>query len=671
MSVGLQPAILQTPSTEKAPPQYSPIESLLPNAAATTLSKVFLATVQQHSNQVACSIARSEGTGRERHISVVPWKWSEYGNAAKRFAKALIAQGVGPKEVVTIQGSNSPQWLSAHIGTILAGAISAGVYQTNGDKVCQHIVESSGAKIAVVEDGSQLKKYESVQSTALKCIVVWNKTASPSAHVPVLSMEEFLQTGDAVPDEALEARIEGQKADDPCALLYTSGTTGFPKAATLTHRNFTYIGASLVRSFSIDQSHRSISFLPLSHVAAMQVDSTVPTFSGHCVYIAPPDALKGSNLRDHIIRTKPTYFMAVPRVWEKFKEAIETKLQSASFLMRHAFSICTSATQALSTDDRALCAQAAKAPLPLFQRIRQAFDRCILSLLETVLLKKIKAALGLDQCLFAASGAGSMNPEILDFFDGLNIHILDFYGMSETAGPTAIPDNTTPRGSCGKPIPGTEIQVINTDEQGEGEILVRGPNVFSGYWNDVPATKEALDERGFLHTGDKGKIDAEGNLFVTGRIKELIKTSGGENIPPLRIEDRIKEQLPIVSQAVVIGHNRRFLTCLLTLKTEPDETGNPTDILTPEVISTLQKIGSSATTLHEASADQKIKDFLHQGIQRANQFADSHAQFVQKVTLLPEDLSIPNGTLTPTLKLRRPAIEQKWPQEIAEMYAKA
>jgi long-chain-fatty-acid--CoA ligase ACSBG len=644
------------------------------SANAHTVSEIFLKTVQERGDQIACRIAKSEdvthgeGVPPERRISVIPWKWSEYGAAATRFAKALIAHGVGPHEVVTIQGSNSPEWLTAHLGAILAGGVSAGVYPTNGKELCEHIVKSSDAQIAVVEDESQLEKYNALRSTALKCIVIWNKVhhSTTPSQVPVLSLDEFVQTGEGVPDSVLEKRIAEQKPEDPCALVYTSGTTGNPKAATLTHRNLTWTATTVAQNFSLNHEHRSISFLPLSHVAPMQLDSILPVITGHPLYIAPPDALKGSNLKDHIVQTKPTYFLAVPRVWEKFKEAMETKLASASFITRHLFTISTTIGRTLSSDYRLLCA---KPSLSLFQRIRSAFDRGILNLLEWSLFSKVKAAIGLDHCQFAASGAGAVCADVRDFFEGLNIHILDFYGMSESSGPTTLPNDTTPAGSCGKPIPGTEIQVINADERGEGEIIVRGPNVFRGYWRDPEATYEALDENGFLHTGDVGRLDAEGNLYVTGRLKELIKTSGGENIPPLRIEGQIKAQLPIVSHAVVLGNNRNFLTCLATLKTELDEQGVPTNRLAPDVISALRTIGSGATTLHEAAADSRVREFLLQGIQRTNQLADSHAQFVQKITLLSEEFSIANGTLTPTLKLRRGVIEKKYQQRIAAMYA--
>jgi long-chain-fatty-acid--CoA ligase ACSBG len=681
MSIDVHPSTSWSSITSLSGPVLHSGEStatfLQPTSTAHTVSELFLKTVQEKGNQEACRITQPEdtvspqGTGTSaKKYSVIQWKWNEYGDAAIRFAKALIAQDIGPQEVVTIQGANSPQWLSAHIGTILAGGVSAGVYPTNGKELCEHIVTSSGAKVAIVEDDSQLKKYEALQSTALKCIVVWDKHHVPStSSVPVLTMEEFLKSGEAIPDTILKARVGAQKPEDPCTLVYTSGTTGNPKAAALTHANLTKTASCAVQKFSLDPTHRAISFLPLSHVAPLLLDCMAPIVSGHSVYISPPDVLKGCNLKDHLIQAKPTYFLGVPRVWEKFKEGIEAQLKTAPFILRKFFAICTTIGRALCSDYHFLSVKQITAPLPIHQKIRRIFDHCILCFLDMLLFRKIKAALGLDKCLLPASGAGSLDPAVRDFFKGLNLHILDVYGMSESTGPITLPDFATPEGSCGKPTPGTEVKIINPDENGEGEILARGPNVFAGYWHDSAASQDTLDENRFLHTGDKGKLDAQGYLYVTGRVKEIIKTSGGENIPPLKIEDKIKEQLSIVSQAVVIGNNRHFLTCLLTLKTVLNESGQPTDKLAPEVIEEFRKINSSATTLQEAAADPKVLQFLMQGIQRANQKADSHAQYVQKIKVLPEDFSVTNGMLTPTLKLRRPIIEKKYQKEIEEMYA--
>lgn len=642
-----------------------------------TISEIFLKTVNTLKDRTAFRTIKPSGTDEttqeyDKKFSVTPYSWNTYAKKAKAFAKALIAQKVKPQDVVTIQGSNSAEWMFATLGTMLAGGVAAGVYPTNGKELCEHIMATTKAKVAFVEDETQLQKYANVASTALKCIVVWNKIQKPQNFpVPVLSMEEFLKAGKKTTTRTLKGRIKKQTPKDPCALIFTSGTTGNPKAATLSHENLTSAGSIAGKKFHMNPDHRGIGFLPLSHIAPMQLDYMVPMIFGHSVDIAPADALKGTNLRQHMVHTKPTYFLAVPRVWEKFKEGIEAKLKTVSFFKRTFFRLSSRIGRALVPDYNYLSAKKETSRLSILERTRLVFERAIIGFLEKKIFRPIKAALGLDCCKIAASGAGAMDQKVRNFFDGINIHILDVYGMSESSGPATLPDGTTPPGSCGKALPGSELKILNPDENGEGEILMKGPHIFSKYLGNKEASDEALDKDGFLHTGDKGKLDKNGNLFITGRIKELIKTSGGENIPPLRIEDKIKTELPIVSQAVVVGNNRNFLTCLLTLKTELDSDGTPTDQLTEEVQETLRGIHSSATTLSEAAKDEKVQQFLMQGIERANQHADSHAQHVQKISILPEDLSVANSTITPTLKLRRAIIEKKYQGEIDSMYTLA
>jgi long-chain-fatty-acid--CoA ligase ACSBG len=663
-------------ASSSLPPAAPSAEALDPKNH--TISELFFNTVKRLGNQTALRAIKPQempvepSAPYDKKFLVKSYSWDEYANKAKKFARALIAQNVNPQDVVTIQGSNSPEWFFANLGTVLAGGIAAGVYPTNGKELCEHIAKTTEAKVAFVEDEAQLKKYEGLKSTALKCVVVWNKVKKPQNFpVPVLSMEEFLRKGKKVSNRTLESRMNKQTSKDPCALVYTSGTTGNPKAAVLTQENLTFTGSLAAKKFSINQDHRGLSYLPLSHIAPLQMDYITPMMYGQTIDIAPSDSIKGSNLRQHMVNTKPTYFLGVPRVWEKFKEGIEAKLKTASFFKKRLFQFCSLIGRKIVPDYNFLTSKKDASGLSLLQRIRFAFDRAILSLLDKKIYTPIKAALGLDCCKIAASGAGALDPKVRSFFDGLNIHIIDLYGMSETSALVTLPDGPTPQGSCGKHLPGAEIKILNPDENGEGEILTKGPNIFSGYLKDEDATQDALDSEQFLHTGDMGKLDKEGNLFITGRIKEIIKTSGGENIPPLKIEDKIKVQLPIVSQATVIGNQRNFLTCLLTLKTEIDKQGNPTDKLAPDVIAALRKINSTATTLKEAAKDEKVQQFLMKGIQRANQQADSHAQHVQKITILPEDFSVANGMMTPTLKLRRTMIEKKYQAEIDKMYAAA
>jgi len=642
--------------------------------SARTVSEQFKQTVEKFGEKIALRTMTSQVDPLTNQIKAsAEYTWKDYDRSARSFAKSLIAHKVKRTDAVTIQGSNSAPWMFANVGTILAGGVTAGVYATNKSDLCEHVVANCDAKVIVVEDEQQLQKYKNVKSTALKCFVVWNRTKEiiqSDYAAPVYSWDEFIKKGEDVPEEKVEKRIKKQTPDQACSIIYTSGTTGKPKGAVLTHDNLTWTAAVAGRCFGMHDKHQGVSYLPLSHVAAQQLDCMVPITCGSTVDIAPNDALKGNNLKQYIVATRPTYFLAVPRVWEKFKEGIEAKVKEASFLKQQLFKVSSWIGKKIGPDLHFLTRKKKSSSLTLLERIRYAFSSSIMFLLGKIIYTPIKKAMGLDRCELAVNGAGALNPEVVRFFAGLNIHIVDLFGLSETSGPTTAPNqNGSIEGSCGGRLPGVEVKIGDPDENGEGEILVKGRNVFKEYLNNQAATQEVIDNGGYFHTGDRGKLDADGNLFITGRIKELIKTSGGENIPPLRIEDKIKSELPIVSQAVVIGEGKNYLTCLLTLQTELDIEGNPTTKLAPAVIQKLRTLGSKATTLQEAAIDQIAQDFLMAGIKRANMQADSQAQVIQKMTMLPEDFSVANGMMTATLKLKRYAITKKYENQINQMYA--
>lgn len=632
---------------------------------AFTVAKALADTVAKHGTEIAFrqTVAKTDPVPNSLDFSdnfdQISYTWNEYNQEARKFAKALIATKVKAEKAVTIQGSNSSQWLFANVGTILAGGISGGVYPTNNPEMSQHVVINSGAEVVVVEDEKQLAKYAGFKSTAVKCFVVWNKVQDEriktSLSAPVYSWEEFMSRGDGISDEKLDRRIAKRTPEQICSLIYTSGTTGLPKAAALTHDNLTWTASRAGEKFSLNQEDNGLSYLPMSHIAAQQIDCIAALIFGYRMDIAPPTALKGNNLKQHLVQAKPSCFLAVPRVWEKFKEAIEEKLCDAPLYKKVLFDVATGVTYwAKSASENGFMAG-----------LKSVVDSTIGYLFDMAVITPVKSAMGLNACRVAASGAAPLDPKVSEFFAGLNIHIIDLFGLSESSGPAAIGDlEDHPHGSCGKVLAGTEIQIAEPDEQGEGEIRLKGRHVFQGYWNNPEATKESFDSDGYFRTGDIGKIDANGNLFITGRLKELLKTSGGENIPPVRIEHRLQEELPIVSQAVVIGNNKNYLTCLFSLKTEAESP----DKLAQSVIAELTKLGSTATTPQEAAVDPLVQEHLQKGVERANRLADSLAQTVQKFRILSEEFSVTNGMMTATLKLRRAEIVKQHQALIDEMY---
>lgn len=659
------------------------ITSPFENLPKRTVTETFSATSAKFKDKIAFryTVAKPDNTTSEKfkdQFDQISFTWGQYDQRSSQFAKSLIAMDVKPNKAVTIQGANSPAWLISNMGAIKAGAVSAGIYPTNLADATKHCVLNSDAEVAVVENEAQLKKYEGLQGSAVKCYVVWNSVknspgSSLNLSAPVFTFEEFLKKGEGIPDQDLQARMTQQKPEQVCSIIYTSGTTGMPKGAELTHDNLTWTALGAGHKFNLNHNHHGISYLPLSHIAAQQVDCMAAMTFGYSLDIAPSDALKGGNLKKHIVNTRPTFFLAVPQVWEKMKDGISEKLKTASTGKKLLFRAITHLSRSCLKDlehiaSKTYSGKTAKLWRSI-DRIKIFMDKFGLSLCNALMCKKVKAAIGLDRCELAASGAAPISAEVIDFFAGLNIRIVNLYGMSETSGLITISnDYDVPSNSCGRALKGTSVKLSASNEEGIKEILVKGRNIFKGYRADKKATDEVFDGEGYFKTGDTGKFDSFGNLYITGRSKELIKTSGGENIPPVLIENTIKETIPIVSEAILIGDKQKYLTCLVTLKTKL-ENNNPTEELAPNVVEEISKVGSKAKTVKEASEDPLVQKYIMDEIKNVNKKAISAAQMVQKAIILPLDFSVANGLMTPTLKLKRNAIHKQFASEILKLYA--
>jgi len=292
---------------------------------------------------------------------------------------------------------------------------------------------------------------------------------------------------------------------------------------------------------------------------------------------------------------------------------------------------------------------------------------------KKIVFDKIKAKLGLDACKLCASAAAPISKKTLEYFMSLDVILHDLYGMSESAGPHTMNYPGYNRiGTVGKAIPGAEMRLDRPNKDGEGEICMRGRHIFMGYLYNEEATLKTIDENGWLHSGDLGSIDQDGYLRITGRIKELIITAGGENIPPVLIESAIKAAIPAVSNAVVIGDKRKYLSVLLSLKCEVDPSnGVPTDKLAAEALALVQAVGSQATTVSFAIKCQKVKAAIQKGIDKVNKGATSRAQYIRKWTFIGSDFSQAGGELTPTMKLKRRVVNEKYSDQIEAMYTES
>ncbi|XP_065508582.1 long-chain-fatty-acid--CoA ligase ACSBG2 isoform X2 [Caloenas nicobarica] len=593
----------------------------------------------------------------------VKMTYKKYYDECWKAAKSFLKLGLQRFHGVCILGFNSAEWFIADIGAILAGGLAVGIYTTNSPEACHYVADNCSANILVVENHKQLQKILEIQHRLphLKAIVQYGeelKEKRPNLY----SWSEFMALGKDVPDAQLREVIKSQKPNQCCMLIYTSGTTGHPKGVMLSHDNLTWTaavaGRFIMHSHDKEKQERVVSYLPLSHIAAQMADIWLPVTFGAQVFFAQPDALKGT-LVDTLREVRPTVFLGVPRVWEKIEEKMKSIGAKSSSLRRKVASWAKGV--GLQTN---LKWMNGRSEVPVNFHIARH-----------LVYNKVRKAIGLDRCTKCYTGAAPITRETLEFFLSLNIPVLELYGMSESTGPHTV---SLPHAfrltSCGREIPGCRTLIHKPDADGNGEICFSGRHVFMGYLNMEEKTKEAIDEDGWLHSGDLGKHDKDGFLYITGRIKELIITAGGENIPPVPIEDAVKDAVPLISNAMLVGDKAKFLAMLLTLKCNVNvETGEPGDDLTPEAVEYCQKLGSKATKVSEiiGSKDKAVYAAIQKGISAVNERAVSNAQKVQKWVLLEKDFSIFGGELGPTMKLKRPEVARKYKEQIAQFYADA
>nr|XP_045624269.1 long-chain-fatty-acid--CoA ligase ACSBG2-like isoform X1 [Procambarus clarkii] len=586
------------------------------------------------------------------------WKnttYKEYYDQVRIMAKAFIKLGLESYHAVCILGFNSPEWFISDLAAVFAGGFAAGIYTTNTPEACEHCAHNCEAQIWVVEDQKQLDKVLKIRGRlpSLKAIIQYSGKPTVDG---VLSWESAMALGKEQADSELEARLKHMAINQCCTLIYTSGTTGPPKGVMLSHDNITFTAhANCVNADFNPGKEIFLSFLPLSHVAAQMADLYVPMYAGGTCFFAQPDALKGS-LAQTLKEVRPTRFLGVPRVWEKIYEKMLEVGRKTTGMKK---SIATWAKSlGLETNLR---------------KQRQDFSKPFgYAVANAIVFKKVKALLGLDRCQLFLSGAAPIAPEILRYFHSLDIPLTEIYGMSESTGPHTIGmEKAFKLGSCGRTIPGCYTKLDKPDPEGNGEVCMGGRHVSMGYLHMEDKTNEAIDDEGWLHTGDIGRLDSDGFLFITGRIKELIITAGGENIAPVLIEDNLKAELPCLSNCMLIGDKRKFLSILLTIKTNVNlDSGEPLDTLSSSCVDWCRSVGSMAKTIQDvlAGPDANIMRAIQDGIDRANKLAPSNAQRIQKWTILPRDFSLPGGELGPTMKLKRPVVAQKYCETIERFY---
>ncbi|HYN23284.1 MAG TPA: AMP-binding protein [Thermoanaerobaculia bacterium] len=588
-----------------------------------TVIEVLQRTASAHADRPAMRVKR------DGQWQITTWK--DYGDQALLAARGFLHLGLQPGQGVVIMGYNRPEWFVADLGAIAAGGLPAGIYTTFTPEQCQYIAEHAEAAVAVLENEQYLRVFLSIRDRlpALKAIVLMTGAVPGGTGDGVYSWSQLLEMGGQVPESELRARIDAQKPDDVCTLIYTSGTTGPPKAVMLSHHNVTWTAGKVAEAYGVNEKDDLLSYLPLSHIAEQIVSLHAPMGVGGCSWFAESLEKLGENLRE----VRPQFFFAVPRVWEKMQAAIQAAGAQNPPLKKKI------AAWARGVGLEAGDAEQAGRSKPF-----------LYGLAHKLVFSKVHARLGLDRARVCATSTAPISMDTLRFFLSLGIPILEVYGMSECTGPATFSyPNRFRLGKVGVAIDGTEVRTAE-----DGEVMMRGPHVFKGYYKNEAATKETVDDEGWLHSGDIGELDAEGFLRITDRKKDLIITSGGKNIGPQILEGKLK-QIPVVSQAVVIGDRRNYLVALLAL----DPLRAPLEA---------EAAGSPHREPKDLAGCEIFRKHLEKQVEGVNQTLARY-ETIKRFAVLPRELSIEDGELTPTMKLKRRVILQSYAEEIERLYA--
>ncbi|HEV3002725.1 MAG TPA: AMP-binding protein [Solirubrobacteraceae bacterium] len=553
---------------------------------------------------------REKRLGRWRETT-----WASYAERAARVGLGLRELGVAPGDRVAIHSENRPEWVLADLGAQGIGAIVTGVYPTSPAAEVEYLLGHSEAAVVVVEDEEQLDKALAVRERlpALRAIVLVDPRNVRGLDDPtVLTFAELEARGARRERAEWDASAASLDPHETAIIVYTSGTTGPPKGAMLTHANLIAAAEAFRTVYELDERDEVLSYLPLAHVAERLFSVGIALGAGYAVNFGEGGESFAQDLRD----VQPTFFLGVPRVWEKMMASVEIRMADASRLKRAAH----------------------RAAL----RSRGPLARVV----HRPLLEK----LGLSRCTKALSGAAPIAPRVLEYFRSLGVPVREGYGQTEnTAVCTFTPAGDVRLGTVGRALPGVEIRVAD-----DGEVLTRSPAVFKGYFRDPEATAATIDRDGWLRTGDVGALDEDGFLTITDRKKDVIITAGGKNVSPSEIENRLKVS-PYVREAVVIGDRRRFLTALVGI--EGDTVGD-----------WATRRGLPFTTYADLAGKPEVRELVQGVVDEVNRDL-AQVETIKRFALLDKELDHEDGELTATQKVKRRAIEERFAGEIEALYA--
>jgi long-chain acyl-CoA synthetase len=550
---------------------------------------------------------------------------AQFADEVRAAAKGLLAAGLEPGDRVAVMSKTRYEWTVADFALFTAGAVVVPIYETSSAEQVEWILSDSGARAIFVESSDHAAIVDSVRPNTPDLAHVWQFDDNAIA--------ELTESGKDVPDADVDKRRSGVKLDDLASIIYTSGTTGRPKGCELTHRCFVTEAVELLDLlddfFNADTS--TLLFLPIAHVFGRAIE--IGALAAGCTLGHTADV---KNLLDDLGGFKPTFVLAVPRVFEKVYNSAKQSAHAAGKgrIFDRAEAVAIAYSQATQDGSPSLAL-----------RLQHAiFDRLV--------YVRLRAALG-GNCVAAVSGGAPLGARLGHFFRGIGVTIYEGYGLTETtAGVTVNRPEAIKVGTVGRPIGGTTVRVAD-----DGELLFKAPHIFRGYWKNPDATAEALEKDGWFHTGDIGEIDDDGFVRITGRKKELIVTAGGKNVAPAVLEDRVRAHW-LVSQCLVVGDQKPFIAALVTLDPESFPTW-------------LEKNGKPADTkLSDVSDDADLRAEIQSAIDDANK-AVSKAESIRKFVILGEDWTESGGQLTPSLKLKRNVVMKEASGEIDDLYSGA
>jgi long-chain acyl-CoA synthetase len=596
----------------------------------TSIPALFRFRAQTLKNKVAM---------REKHFGI--WRsfsWDQYYTNSTRIGKAMMTLGLESGQTVSILADPCKEWLFFDLAAQCNGCVSCGIYATDSAPQILHICKDSDTALLMVENEEQLDKYLAVEEQLpnIHTVIVLDPTGLADLnHSKVIMLEQFYRLGDEA-DKELESewnkRIDNAEPNDTAILVYTSGTTGAPKGAMLSHRNIIFIAHAFHEFYPITAEDDSVVYLPLCHVTERLLSVFLPL--ARCSTV---NFIEGQDTAfENITEVSPTYFLGVPRIWEKMYSSITLRMKDATWFGRKALQIALSVgSMAADFEDKGL-------PVPTHIRLMHRAA-------DFLVLNNIKVLLGLDRVRIGLTGAAPISPDLIGWVRALGVPLYEAFGQTENVAFACGNYRGQVRlGTVGKPPPGVELKTAE-----DGELLIRGPLVFKGYYKQALKTAETIVD-GWLYTGDIAEIDADGFVKIVDRKKDIIITSGGKNISPSEIENQLKFS-PYVTDAVVIGDKRKYLTCLVMIDNET-------------VSQFAQENNIPFSDYKSLCATAEVQALIKSEIERIN-LSLAQVETLKKFRLIDKQLTVEDDELTASMKLKRNVVNDKYAYLINQMYS--